>query len=208
MSQATPVPEVLRVGLFGGAFDPPHRTHVALAQAALQQLALDVLHVVPTGTAWHKQQNLSPAEQRLAMVEMTFASMPGVQVDTCELQRSGPTYTIETLQQLQAHYPRAQLYLIIGEDQARALPAWHRIEEVVHAAIICVAQRADSGAAGTDAGAFAQTMPALRYLQMPASKLSATEIRAAVAKAQDVSHLVFEPVARYIEQHHLYKADR
>ena len=199
---------VQRVGLFGGAFDPPHRSHVALAQAALAQLALDVLHVVPTGTAWHKQQRLSPAEHRLAMCELTFGSMPGVCVDPCELQRSGPTYTIETLQQLRLRYARAQLYLIIGEDQARALPSWHRIQEVVDAAIICVAQRGVADAAVAETGAIQEAVPALRYLQMPASKLSATEIRGAVARAQDVSHLVFEPVARYIEQHHLYKADR
>jgi len=200
--------QIRHVGLYGGAFDPPHRTHVKLAEAAIEQLQLDVLHVVPTGFAWHKQQRLSSAEHRLAMCQLAFAGLYRALVDPRELARTGPTYTIETLQELRLLYPQAQLYLVIGEDQARALPTWHRIDEVTQAAIICVAQRAGIHAGSASEGDPGPVMPGLRYLQMLASRLSATEIRTLAAHGNPVSHLVLEPVARYIEQHHLYQSER
>ena len=196
------------VGVFGGAFDPPHRTHLALAQVAIEQLELDRLHVVPTGTAWYKQQDLSSAAHRLEMCRLAFAELPRTLVDERELLRSGPTYTIETLQEIHAKYPLAQLYLVIGEDQARALSSWHRIDEVAQAAIICVAQRAGVPTVSGQLASPLQGMPAFRYLQMPASKLSATEIRGLATVGQDISHLVSEPVARYIDHYHLYQTIR
>lgn len=199
-----------RIGLFGGAFDPPHRTHVALAQAAIEQLNLDVLHVVPTGQAWHKQRTLTAAEHRLEMCRLAFAGIYRAQIDDRETRRSGPSYTADTLQELQAQYPGAQLFLIIGEDQARALASWQRIEEVGRAAIICVASRSEASAV-VDAGHTPQLQhdapPGIhmQHLQLPPSPLNATEIRDLTAHGQSVSALVFESVARYIDQHHLYQ---
>jgi nicotinate-nucleotide adenylyltransferase len=195
-----------KVGLFGGAFDPPHRTHVALAQAAIAQLGLDVLHVVPTGQAWHKQRALTSARHRLAMCRLAFADVYRAVVDDRETLRSGPTYTIDTLQALQAQYPGAQLYLIMGEDQARALATWHHAEDLAGAAIICVASRSESmgTASPVDVSSGLPGSP-LRQLQLPPSPLNATEIRDLRARGQSVSTLVFESVARYIDQHHLYQ---
>lgn len=196
---------VLRLGVYGGAFDPPHNTHIAIAAAALSQLTLDCLHIVPTGFAWHKSQQLSDATHRLAMAQLAFADLPHTVVDARETERQGPTYTIDTLRALQREYPRAQIYLVIGSDQARALSTWHAIDAVRGAAIICVAQRADSDESQADA---AIAFPDLKRLHMPASPLSATEIRGLAADRRDVSHLVPAPVARYIEHHHLYRTDR
>jgi nicotinate-nucleotide adenylyltransferase len=195
-----------KVGLFGGAFDPPHRTHVALAQAAIEHLQLDILHVVPTGFAWHKQRPLTAAEHRLAMCRLAFADVYRAMVDGRETLRSGPTYTIDTLQELQAQYPGAQLYLIMGEDQARALATWHRAEDLGRAAIICVASRSEtvSAARPADLPSKLDGQP-LQRLQLPPSPLNATEIRDLSARGQSVSALVFESVARYIEHHHLYQ---
>ncbi len=196
-----------RVGLFGGAFDPPHRTHVALAQAAIAQLDLDILHVVPTGHAWHKQRALTAAEHRLAMCHLAFADVYRAVVDDRETLRSGPTYTIDTLQELQAQYPGAQLFLIMGEDQAKALSTWHRAEDLARAATICVASRSEStGTASPVDGSSGLSGSPLRQLQLPPSPLNATEIRDLTARGQSVSTLVFESVARYIDQHHLYLA--
>lgn len=196
-----------KIGLYGGAFDPPHRTHVALAQAAQEQLKLDVLHVVPTGHAWHKERALTEAHHRLAMCRLAFANVPHAVVDDRETRRSGPTYTIDTLHELQAQYPGAQLYLIMGEDQARALASWHRAEDLSRAAIICVALRSDPNAAGQCALDSSQ-LPGnpLQRLQLPPSPLNATEVRDRTAQGQSISALVFESVARYIDQHHLYQA--
>lgn len=197
-----------RVGLFGGAFDPPHRTHVALAETAIAQLQLDVLHIVPTGHAWHKQRPLTPAKHRLAMCRLAFAHIHRAQVDARETLRSGPSYTIDTLQELQSEYPQTQLYLVMGEDQAKALASWHRAEDLRRAAIICVASRSESQAAASAAldSPKLQGVP-LQRLQLPPSPLNATEVRDRTARGQSVSALVLESVARYIDQHHLYQAD-
>ncbi len=196
-----------RVGLFGGAFDPPHRTHVALAQAAIEQLKLDVLHVVPTGHAWHKQRPLTDAIHRLAMCRLAFADVAQALVDDRETLRPGPTYTMDTLDELKNEYPGAALYLIMGEDQARALATWHRAEELGRTAIICVASRAgaESAADLADVSPPLHGSP-LQRLQLPPSPLNATEIRDLLVRGQSVAPLVFESVARYIAQHHLYQA--
>ena len=128
-----------RVGVFGGAFDPPHNAHIALAQAALAQLHLAELRIFPTGQAWHKARALSAAEHRLAMVRLAFADLPGTVVDGRELTRTGPSYTLDTLRELRHERPDAQLVLILGADQGNALPGWHGWQEIVSTAIISIA---------------------------------------------------------------------
>ena len=196
----------LRVGLYGGAFDPPHRTHMALAQVAIEQLQLDVLHIVPTGHAWHKQRPLTEARHRLAMCQLAFEDLQKVRVDDRETLRSGPTYTVDTLAELRALYPEASLFLVMGEDQARALHTWHRASDVGRAATICVASRSDSNAAsGPAASEIALQDAVFQPLHLPPSPMSATDIRDKAARGESVAPLVFESVARYIDQHHLYQ---
>nr|WP_315184946.1 nicotinate (nicotinamide) nucleotide adenylyltransferase [uncultured Albidiferax sp.] len=203
---------VRRIGVFGGAFDPPHLMHVALVRTALAQLQLDALYVFPTGHAWHKSRTLSPATDRLAMAQLAFGDIPGVVVDKREIERSGPTYTIDTLHELQAEEPHAQLYLVMGEDQATRLPTWHGWEEIVQAAIICVASRADESSASRPfvPESVPEFLPSGRYqaLQVPPMELSATAIRHRAAARQGIAHLVPDGVARYIDHHLLYRTDR
>lgn len=192
------------IGVLGGAFDPPHVVHVALAQAACAQLHLDALHVIPTGDAWHKSRTLTAAEHRVAMARLAFADVPQAVIDTCEIERSGPSYTVDTLRELKAKYPEAQLYLIMGEDQARLLATWREWEEVVRLAIICVAARAPSAG---EIGVFGTDFPPgveVHRIDMPVSALSATQIRTQLATQQSAGPLVFDSVARYIALHHLY----
>lgn len=195
----------MKLGVFGGAFDPPHNAHVALIAAAFDQLQLDALRVFPTGEAWHKPRALTPASHRLAMAQLAFGGMPGVAVDDREIRRNGPTYTIDTLRELQAEHPRATLALIIGEDQAVALPSWHEADAVLRSAIICIAGRAHP--VGNKPRFDASKLPQGRFLrlQLPAMSVSATEIRSRVASRLGIDPLVPGPVARYIAQHHLYQ---
>ena len=200
-----------RIGLFGGAFDPPHDAHLALARAAIAELGLDVLHVVPTGDAWHKSRPLSAAAHRLTMCRLAFAGVPGVVVDDRELQRAGPTYTIDTLLELQARHPGAELWLQIGADQAGFFRHWHRAAEIVALARVSIAVRAGMG---PDEAAFdpADPLPGLdlgaargvRVLRMPPLPHSATEVRQRAARGLPVDHLVPPPVARYIAEQQLY----
>ena len=191
-----------RVGMFGGAFDPPHRAHRVLAQAAVQQLALDRLYVFPTGNAWHKERGLTPAQHRLAMARLAFAGLDAVEVDDRELRRSGPTYSIDTLRELQAAHPGAQLYLVMGEDQAAGFERWRAWQDIARMAVLCVAGR------GSGDGLQAlEALPGVRVhrLGLPQMAESATDIRARRAAQQDIIALVEPAVARYIETHHLYE---
>lgn len=195
----------MRMGVFGGAFDPPHKGHVALAQAAIAQLQLDELRIIPTGHAWHKTRTLTPAEHRLAMTRLAFAEMSGVVLDPRETRRTGPSYTVDTLQEFHTEFPDAQLFLILGRDQAESLTSWHRWEEIPRLAIICVAARAGFTSDSVQFDTLSGQPPQFRLLEMPPIPVSATDIRHAVANHQNVAPLVFEPVARYIEHHHLYQ---
>ena len=197
---------VRRLGIFGGAFDPPHNAHVALINAAVQQLQLDELRVFPTGQAWHKPRELTWGEDRLAMARLAFADLPHVVVDDREMRRSGPTYTIDTLHDLQAEFPEASFFLIMGADQAALMPQWRQWREIIQIATISIAGRLEpeSNAIGFDIS----TAPAGRFetLQLPPTSISATDIRQRVSASKGIAHLVPGGVARYIDQHHLYLA--
>jgi nicotinate-nucleotide adenylyltransferase len=198
----------LRIGVFGGAFDPPHIGHVTLAQTAIAQLQLDMLRIIPTGHAWHKVRALTSSVHRLEMARLAFAEMPQVVVDPREILRAGASFTVDTLQELRDEFAQAQLFLVLGQDQADALMTWHRWEEIPRLAIICVAARANAtGNAGTF-DALAALISGVQTLEMPSTPVSSTELRHAVASHQNVAPLVFEPVARYIEHHHLYQTAR
>lgn len=190
--------------MFGGAFDPPHAAHVALARAAIGQLRLDALHVLPTGDAWHKERTLSPAAHRLAMAQLAFSAIPGVVLDDRELKRTGPTYSIDTLRELQREHPGAQLVLVMGEDQAAGFTRWHAWADIVQLAVLGVAGR---GEAVADAITALEGLPGARVerLQLPRMPESATEIRARLTAGQDSAGLVDPAVASYIDRHHLYR---
>ena len=222
-----------RIGVFGGAFDPPHRAHLALAQLAVEQLQLDELLVFPTGQAWHKARPLSAAEHRLAMTRLAFAQVPKAHVDDRELRREGATYTIDTLEALRTQEPDCALFLVIGSDQAEALTRWHRWTAILEIATICVAVRTqqESGegqigsktpparTAQATSGPFLlpdaveelevlqQARSRFEWLRLTPMAVSATGIRQRVAAGMPIDDLVTEPVARYIALHHLYLPD-
>ncbi len=200
---------VSRVGIYGGAFDPPHEAHHALAKAAIAQLRLDVLHILPTGIPWHKNRALSSAEHRLAMAQLAFADVPETVVDLREIRRAGATYTIDTLQEIRAQYPVAELFLVMGADQFAAFTTWHRWRDICAIATLSIAARAHSirlkaqidplnlsGNQGTIATV---------DIAMPKLPISATDIRGRVGRSESIAHLVKPAVARYIATHHLYQ---
>ena len=203
-----------KIGVFGGAFDPPHNAHIALAQVALSALELDSLHIIPTGSAWHKARTLSPAEHRLAMAQLAFGSLPKVLVDDREIKRAGPTFTVDTLRALQRENPGAQLYLVMGADQFAAFAQWHQWQEILKIAIICVAARACIDWAIGRFEAFNEAKNRILELSMPTMAISATQIRQLVVSCsssglgenQVIADLLPEPVARYIAKHRLYQA--
>lgn len=194
-----------RIGVFGGAFDPPHNGHVALARTAVEQLRLDELRVFPTGHAWHKARELSPGQRRVDMARLAFADVPLVVVDAREVWRDGPTYTIDTLRELRGEWPEARLLLIIGADQAEALHTWKGSAEIAKIAVLSIAARARPILDAPPADISRLPPGFYEPINLPPISLSSTGVRQRVAAGLPIDHLVAEPVARYIAEHHLYQ---
>ena len=190
-----------RIGLFGGSFDPVHDAHLALARLALDELRLDQLRWVPAGHAWQKAWALTPAAQREAMLRLAIAGEPRFAIERCELQRPGPSYTLDTVRELQAAAPDALWFLVIGEDQYRNLHSWHGFEQLLQRVTLAVARRPGSAA---DADPRVRAAPQVA-LALPPMDVSATGIRARVAAGLDIAALVPPAVALYIRQQGLYR---
>ncbi|MBL8351171.1 MAG: nicotinate (nicotinamide) nucleotide adenylyltransferase [Burkholderiaceae bacterium] len=192
-----------RIGLLGGSFDPPHLAHLALARVAMQALALDELRWLPAGAPWQKAgRTMAPTGHRVAMLTALLADEPRQVVDERELRRSGPTFTIDTVRELQAERPGCDWFFILGQDQYGRFDTWRDWRELLQRLTLAVAARA--GHAPQPPAALAALPHRVVALPLPRLDISATEIRARAAAGQPVAALVGEPVARYIARHHLY----
>lgn len=198
-----------RLGIFGGSFDPPHTAHIALAKHAVDQFDLDELRIIPTGDAWHKDRSLTASPHRLAMTRLAFAGVSQALVDPREIDRQGATYTVDTLEQLKTEQPEAHLYLFIGADQANAFKTWHRWQDILRLATVVVADRRQSDPSGQVSQWHNAVSPDVQRLDMPSLNVSATEIRAHLAKgphpAADMLAWLPAAVQHYIEKHSLYR---
>ena len=195
-----------RIGVFGRSFDPPHLAHTALANCAVAQFELSQLLIIPTGDAWHKSRALSAAGHRLAMTRLAFANVPNARVDSREIERSGPTYTVDTLQALHTEHPEAALFLFVGADQAHAFKTWHQWQDVLRLATLVVAERPEQAQAQWHNA----ISPDVQSLDMPSLNVSATQIRAHFSQGlqrlpNDLSDCLHPDVQHYIEQHSLYR---
>ena len=195
-----PVAE-LRIGLLGGTFDPPHNAHLALARAALGALKLDELRWIPAGQPWQKARAISAAVHRDAMVRLTIAGEARFMLDRTELDRDGPSFMLDTVRAFSTAQPQAQWFLIIGADQYAGLHTWCGWQELLSLATLAVANRP---------GSMPPVNPEVLHftrcvVPLPMLDISATEIRSCVAKGLPIDSMVPPAVARYIEQHGLYR---
>jgi nicotinate-nucleotide adenylyltransferase len=206
----TPSPSTQRkLGFYGGAFDPPHLAHQALAKHAIAHLGLDVLYVVPTGQAGHKAPSRTPAIHRLAMLSLAFDDISHVVIDDRETRRAGLSFTVDSLHELQAEHPQAQWFLIIGEDQAKSLESWRDWQKIVQIAQVVVAARASDAPASASVGRW-HNRAAQNAIDMafPCMDISATRIREAVEQGRSIDPWVTPLVNDYIQHHHLYRQTR
>lgn len=190
-----------QVALLGGSFDPVHLGHMALAQAALQQLPIDELWWVPVGQAWQKTRSLTPASHRVAMLELAMGRDARQRIEPCEIERAGPSYTIDTLHFLAARHPGVVWHLLLGWDQFQNLPTWKQWTELVSRVHLAVVPRQGQGAAVAPP---LRDLPIQRLLMAPWD-VSSTAIRADVAQGRQVLDRVSAPVARYIAEQDLYR---
>ena len=203
------------LGVFGGTFDPIHLAHLAVAQEAAETLGLECVVFVPAGQPPHKPgQQITPAGHRLAMLELAIAGNDRFGVDRLELERAGPSYTVDTLEALRAARSgtdaRAGLTLILAADAFLGLMAWREPRRILELARVVVAPR--DGYPGAGPGFLAEHLPDLAdratFLDGPRLRLSASELRARASAGRSLRYLVPDAVAAYIGDHGLYQQPR
>jgi nicotinate-nucleotide adenylyltransferase len=193
-----------RIGVMGGTFDPIHHGHLVAASEVAASFDLDEVVFVPTGAPWQKvDRAVSPAEDRYLMTVIATASDPRFSVSRVDIDRLGPTYTLDTLRDLQAAYPEAgQLYFITGADALAQLLTWRDVAALFALAHFVGVTR--PGHVLADPG-----LPAgeVNLVEVPALAISSTEVRDRVASGRPIDYLVPEGVARYIAKRRLYRKD-
>ena len=189
----------LRLGIYGGTFDPVHLGHLILAHDALEQLALDAVLFVPAARSPFKAARpLAPDARRLALLKLALKPEPRFWLSRCELDRPAPSYAVDTALEIGEAFPRAQLFWLIGADQLDGLTRWHRYAELRKLVTFVLLPR----------GAAPKRLPR-EVLGLPRPRrvdISATEIRHRVKSSQPIDHLVPPPIAAYILRHGLYRS--
>jgi nicotinate-nucleotide adenylyltransferase len=191
-----------RIGVLGGTFDPMHNAHTAIATEVKRALDLDLVLFVPTGEPWQKE-HYSNAEDRFMMTVLGTGGVPGFAVSRIEIDRRGPTYTLDTMVSLTAFYGEGtDLFFIVGADAAAQLGTWKKVEELgAYCEVVTIAR---PGFAHSDI-ITKPGWPALRPVTAPLMDISATDIRERVRARRPYADLVPAPVARYIEERGLYR---
>jgi nicotinate-nucleotide adenylyltransferase len=197
----------MRLGILGGTFDPIHDGHLAAADAAIQCARLDKVLLIPAGIPPHRGPADASAEQRLAMCELAANADPRLEVIDAEVRRrSGPSYTVDTLRELEHERSGDDLYLILGWDAARELWSWREPKAVLDLARVVVIARPGLPSPGPDDLRRAGLDPARVVLcQEPTPNIAATRIRERLAEGAALDGLVPVAVARYIQEHRLYR---
>ncbi len=189
-----------RVGILGGTFDPVHVGHLVAAVNARAALDLDTVLLVVANQPWQKSgRPLTPAEDRMAMVEAAVAGVDGLEASRIELDRGGPTYTADTLEQLTAEDPDRELFLVVGSDVAADLGTWDRPDVVARLATLAVVGR---GSGGTDLGL--SSMWRVEQVEIPRLEISSSDIRDRCAAGRPIDFLVPQPVITRIRALGLY----
>ncbi len=194
-----------RVGIMGGTFDPIHYGHLVTAEEAVVQFGLDQVVFVPTGRPWMKADRLvSPAEDRYLMTVVATASNPRFSVSRVEIDREGPTYTVDTLRALADEHPDAELFFITGADAILEIFEWKDPEEVLSLAHFIAATRPGYDLARFEAAAPTHH-PKVSTMDIPALAISSSDIRRRVKEGRAIRYLLPEGVKSYIEKQGLYR---
>ena len=188
-----------RIGVYGGTFDPVHIGHMAVAVNVRHALRLDRLLMVVANVPWQKSgaREVSPAEDRLAMVEAATAGLEGVEASPLEVDRGGPSYSADTLAALAREYPGAELFCVVGEDVAAIIETWERVDAVRDLATLVVVNRPGSHSVQLKGWR-------VEEVEVPALDVSSTDLRQRAADGRPLEFLVPDPVIRCIRQRGLY----
>lgn len=199
----------MQLGLFGGSFDPVHHGHLLAARALREELALDEVRLIPAGLQPFKEgRHRAPPEDRARMVELAVDGEPGLLLDRAEVERPGPSYTVDTVRALAGRHPGARLSVLIGSDAAAEFGEWRDAEALRALADVVVFMRGASGGAETAEKAGAELRErGFRVVEVPLVDISATRIRERVGAGQSIRYLVPDRVAEYITAQRLYRSE-
>ncbi len=198
----------MNIGVMGGTFDPIHKGHIIVAEEVRTQLNLDEIIFVPAGQPWLKADiPVSPAEHRLQMVSLAIADKPYFKLATLEIERAGPSYTVDTITELQKKLGAGgEIFFILGWDSLSQLPQWRDASRLIRLCHLVAVPR--PGYSLPDLDSLEAGIPGLSkrlvILDKPQIDISASDIRERVAQGLSVHHLVPESVGKYIRQHKLY----
>ncbi len=191
-----------KLGVMGGTFDPIHHGHLVAAEEVRNELALERVLFLPAGQPWQKSgDQVTSGIHRLAMTELATADNPSFEVSTIELDREGPTYTIDTLSSLRELHPDDSFFFITGADAMAQILTWKDPDVALELATFVAVTRP-----GHEAGDLREFGDKIVVLEIPALAISSTDIRARLASGRSIRYLVPEQVRRYIDEHHLYVA--
>jgi len=204
---------VSRVGVLGGTFNPPHIAHLICAQEAYVQLELDRVLLMPVAAPPHKQARDDPGpERRVEMCREAVAGDDRLEVSRLEVDRGGPSYTVDTLRELDARAPADELYLIVGGDMAETLPAWRDPADILRLAVLAVVERGDTHRERALASVHGilgdHAEDRVRLVDMPRVEISSSLVRDRVAAGRPIRYLVPGGVERYIQDQGLYRTTR
>jgi len=198
----------MKIGVLGGTFDPIHIGHLKVAEEVTASLKLSEVIFMPAGQPWLKADNLiSPAEHRLEMMRLTLAGKSNFKLSTMEVERPGPTYTVDTMAELSRQLGEGdELFFILGWDNLTQLPQWHEPSRLIKFCRLVAVPRVDFPP--PDLASLDAVIPGLSQrvilLDAPHIDVNASEIRQMVREGLSIHNLVPEPVERYIKEHGLY----
>lgn len=191
-----------RLGILGGTFDPPHMGHLAVAVTVQTQVGLDELVLMVANEPWQKvgDRQVTPAQVRFEMTEALVEEIPGLRADDREIRRGGPTFTVDTLEEIHAEHPDTEIFLIVGADTASRLETWHRASDVVRLSTIVKVNRDNSTKVATEFLRDAR----LVNVSMTPIDVSSSAIREAVAHGESIVSATSPSVASIIRDRSLY----
>ncbi|REJ93903.1 MAG: nicotinate-nucleotide adenylyltransferase [Planctomycetota bacterium] len=199
----------MRLGIYGGTFDPVHYGHLILAEQCREQCALDEVWFIPAAVPPHKiGDQISSGETRCEMLELAIAGYPEFQVSRMELERDGPSYTVDTLSALQSEDPTRELFLLIGADSVADFPTWREPSRIADLARLVVVNRGDDAPdlSAVESALGADVVERIDEVVMPGVDLSATDLRGRVAEGRSIRYMTPRAVEVYVAEHGLYAA--
>ncbi len=196
----------LKLGIFGGTFNPPHIGHLRLVEAVADELSLDRVLIIPAAIPPHKNApDLADGEDRLVMCRLTFGEDRRFEVSDTELRRHGRSYTYDTLCEIREQYPEDEIFLIVGSDMLETFDRWYRYRDILSMCTLCAAARERDFSLNLEKVFSKEELKKVRFINIDVTEVSSTQIRRLISEGGSAGDFLTCETAQYIEQRGLYR---